>query len=443
MQMPFETANKIQNHPICEVPEEPKTSPQCPPLSIVSVDYTVRECWASGYYVDVTVVVDCNAGSRRSRFGVNGWTMCFELRDAKIMKMWNAVMNIEGDLVTAVHKNFCAPVHRGLAVLYLGFEAKPHNFRTTPIFPQTITVNGQVCAVNGSFAREIADCSKDYLIADSPSPSPRHSPCPSREASPSRVRPEARRCGSAPSVLQLYPFGYADPYDCHGNNTSHTCASAESKDDKEHQRQTSYNQEDRDEEHSVADTLSPFHDDVALLHDLQDSPERREQRFESSCTSSPEELECAQKSASGKRKRVDEDSRHDESSTKTVSRYPRTLTLDYYRRSKALKKRKFLHMDYLDSHFGSREDVIMKTVLDKAPIVLEPNMFPYDTPNGVTHWTLWSRTWLTEPEIEDFVEKWLTVNLPEAIEWNHDDNMADGLSINLFHLHVYIRCPAK
>ena len=396
------------------------------------------------------MVVDCNTGSRRNRFGVNGWTMSFELREAQIVKMWNAVMNVDGGSVTAVHKNFCAPVHRGLAVLYLGFEAKPNNYRTTPVFPDTITVNGQVCAVNGSFAREIADCSKDYLIADSPSPSPRASPCPSREASPTRVRPEARRCGSAPSVLQLFPFGYADRYDCSEDKASHSFdCSAESREasDKDRPCQTSCNQEDRDEEHSVADTLSPFHDDVAYLHDIQDSPDQRNQRFESSLTSSPEELDCTQKNIVGKRKRTAEESPEEPpqeaSSTKTVPRYPRTLTLEYYRRSKALKKRKFLHMDYLDSHFGSREDVIMKTVLDKAPIVLEPNMFPYDTPNGVTHWTLWSRAWLTEPEIEDFVNKWLADNLPEAIEWNHDDNMADGLSINLFHLHVYIRCPAK
>jgi hypothetical protein len=122
-------------------------------------------------------------------------------------------------------------------------------------------------------------------------------------------------------------------------------------------------------------------------------------------------------------------------------RFPKTLQVDYYRRSKALKKRKYLHMDYLDSHFRSREQVILASVLSNTETYLEPNMFPYDTPPGVSHWTLWSRKWLQEEEVEDFVDGWLAENLPEALEWNHDDNMADGLSINLFHLHVYVRCP--
>jgi hypothetical protein len=101
-------------------------------------------------------------------------------------------------------------------------------------------------------------------------------------------------------------------------------------------------------------------------------------------------------------------------------------------------------MDFLDANFRSREQVILSSVLDDLanPIVLEPNMFPYDTPAAVTHWTLWSRKWLQEEEVEAFVDGWLAENLPEALEWNHDDNMADGLSINLFHVHVYIRCRA-
>ena len=39
------------------------------------------------------------------------------------------------------------------------------------------------------------------------------------------------------------------------------------------------------------------------------------------------------------------------------------------------------------------------------------------------------------------MEGWLASKLPSALEWGHDDNMSDGLSINLFHIHVYIRCP--
>ncbi|KAJ1465662.1 hypothetical protein T484DRAFT_1863991, partial [Baffinella frigidus] len=66
--------------------------------------------------------------------------------------------------------------------------------------------------------------------------------------------------------------------------------------------------------------------------------------------------------------------------------------------------------------------------------------FPYDCPPGVSHWTLWSADFLTEQEVEEFLGAWLAENLPAALEWGHDDNMSDGLSINLFHIHVYIRC---
>mmetsp|Transcript_61209 Transcript_61209/g.164407 ORF Transcript_61209/g.164407 Transcript_61209/m.164407 type:complete len:170 (-) Transcript_61209:105-614(-) len=120
----------------------------------------------------------------------------------------------------------------------------------------------------------------------------------------------------------------------------------------------------------------------------------------------------------------------------------RTLKLDYYRRSEQLKKRKYRHMDWIDVSFKSREKLVMRTVLNDADVVLEPNMFPYDTPPGVSHWTLWSKTWLKDDEVENWVTHWLVQNMPDAIEWNFDDNMSDGLSINLFHVHVYIRCPA-
>ena len=118
----------------------------------------------------------------------------------------------------------------------------------------------------------------------------------------------------------------------------------------------------------------------------------------------------------------------------------RTLKLDYYRRSEQLKKRKYRHMDWIDTTCKSREKLVLDTVLMDSEIILEPNMFPYDTPSGVSHWTLWSRRWLKDEDIEDFVGPWLRRNMPTAVEWNCDDNMSDGLSINLFHVHVYIRC---
>jgi len=123
-------------------------------------------------------------------------------------------------------------------------------------------------------------------------------------------------------------------------------------------------------------------------------------------------------------------------------RFPKTLEIGYFRRSRALKERKWRHMEYLDACWASREEVIRAHVLRAEGVVLEPNMFPYDCPPGVSHWTLWSKDWLSEREVARFVEEWLGVHMPQAVEWNHDDNMSDGLSINLFHLHVYIRAEA-
>jgi len=97
-------------------------------------------------------------------------------------------------------------------------------------------------------------------------------------------------------------------------------------------------------------------------------------------------------------------------------------------------------MDWVDTTCKSREKLVLDTVLMDSDIILEPNMFPYDTPQCVSHWTLWSRRWLKDEEIELFVCPWLQRNMPHAVEWNFDDNMSDGLSINLFHVHVYIRC---
>lgn len=51
--------------------------------------------------------------------------------------------------------------------------------------------------------------------------------------------------------------------------------------------------------------------------------------------------------------------------------------------------------DYIDAMYSSREDWIMESVLSVDEIVLEPNMFPYDTPSGIEHWTLWCKRDLT------------------------------------------------
>lgn len=105
-----------------------------------------------------------------------------------------------------------------------------------------------------------------------------------------------------------------------------------------------------------------------------------------------------------------------------------------------MKQRKWKHMDWLDATHPNRESLILDTVLKDRTTELEPNMFPYDCPDGISHWTLWSRDWLSDDDVDAFMQKWLRENMPTAVEWNVDDNMSDGLSIQLFHVHAYVRC---
>uniref|UniRef100_A0AAV1UCS2 Uncharacterized protein n=1 Tax=Peronospora matthiolae TaxID=2874970 RepID=A0AAV1UCS2_9STRA len=85
-----------------------------------------------------------------------------------------------------------------------------------------------------------------------------------------------------------------------------------------------------------------------------------------------------------------------------------------------------------------REELILATTLSHNETVLERNMFPYETPEGVEHWTLWSCHELNDTEIEEFVCSWLKGNAPQVEEWNYDEN--SSRSIDLFHVHVYFAC---
>lgn len=119
-----------------------------------------------------------------------------------------------------------------------------------------------------------------------------------------------------------------------------------------------------------------------------------------------------------------------------ADRCPRTLALSYYDRDDATLQRKWEHQDWLDSNYSSREQRIFETVLAEEDTVLELNPFPYQTPPGVTHHTLWSVHDMSEPQIEAFVEAWIRLNLPDARQWNYDAN--ESRSIDIFHIHVYI-----
>eukprot|EP00657_Telonema_sp_P-1_P006896 TRINITY_DN26385_c0_g1_i1.p1 TRINITY_DN26385_c0_g1~~TRINITY_DN26385_c0_g1_i1.p1 ORF type:complete len:182 (+),score=2.17 TRINITY_DN26385_c0_g1_i1:176-721(+) len=117
----------------------------------------------------------------------------------------------------------------------------------------------------------------------------------------------------------------------------------------------------------------------------------------------------------------------------------RTLEIEYWDRSDETRRRKEEHTKALDENpeFESREDYILATILAGKQIHFEPNMFPYDCPPGIEHWTLWSRETLTTSAIEDLVENWLLTNLPGCVAWEFDDN--DSRSFDIEHVHIYFK----
>lgn len=122
--------------------------------------------------------------------------------------------------------------------------------------------------------------------------------------------------------------------------------------------------------------------------------------------------------------------------------YMRTLSVEYYSRSDDCKERKWDHYDRLDAQFEkdhiSREDHIRQTTLLGKQTVLEPNMFPYETPENISHYTLWSREDLTHEQVEEFVYRWIQDHPKLSITaWNYDDNAER--SIDIYHIHVYLQ----
>ncbi|CAM9270526.1 unnamed protein product [Choristocarpus tenellus] len=122
----------------------------------------------------------------------------------------------------------------------------------------------------------------------------------------------------------------------------------------------------------------------------------------------------------------------------------RSLKIEFWVRTAECKKVKTKHLEYLDRCTYSREQFIEDTVFtcpftgQQRDVVLEPNMFPYDIPLDIEHWTLWSRRDLSEKELSEFVEGWVVENRPHVVEWEYDDN-AGNRSIHWYHVHVFFR----
>ena len=68
---------------------------------------------------------------------------------------------------------------------------------------------------------------------------------------------------------------------------------------------------------------------------------------------------------------------------------PATLRLEYWTRDETTTEAKRAHIDRLDDELGyyGVEEHIERTVLKGKPVAIETNMFPYETPRGVTHMT--------------------------------------------------------
>ena len=110
-------------------------------------------------------------------------------------------------------------------------------------------------------------------------------------------------------------------------------------------------------------------------------------------------------------------------------------------RSEECTERKRRHIAALDERGGywGVEDHIENTVLRDADVALERNMFPYDCPPGITHWTLWSRREMTEAEIVRWCKSWLAERRPKTLRWNYDLN--ENNSVDVPHYHVFIESP--
>ena len=123
---------------------------------------------------------------------------------------------------------------------------------------------------------------------------------------------------------------------------------------------------------------------------------------------------------------------------------PCDLKLEYWMRSEECTERKRAHVAAIDERGGywGMEDHIEETVFEPhGDVVLERNMFPYETPRGISHWTLWSRSPMSERDIVRWTKAWLLEHLPDALRFNYDLN--DNNSIDIPHYHVFIERPVS
>ena len=178
---------------------------------------------------------------------------------------------------------------------------------------------------------------------------------------------------------------------------------------------------------------------LSLFFDNDDKDESVKKKTKTKSKRTRWDLVTTKTTTTNKKKKIDEDEKRNE-------RPKCTLRLEYWMRSEEMTAKKREHvakLDELGGYYGV-EDHIEKTVFGNDPgvnVVLEENMFPYDCPPGVSHWTLWSREDMKGEEIQEWVSEYLRRHRKDVVEWNYDMN--DNCSVDVPHYHVFLRVEDK
>jgi hypothetical protein len=198
----------------------------------------------------------------------------------------------------------------------------------------------------------------------------------------------------------------------------------------EEEKKSDENDNHSSSEQTTGGVLSLFFD-----NDDKDESVKKKTKTKTKSKRTRWDLVTTKTTTTNKKKKIDEDEKRNE-------RPKCTLRLEYWMRSEEMTAKKREHvakLDELGGYYGV-EDHIEKTVFGNDPgvnVVLEENMFPYDCPPGVSHWTLWSREDMKGEEIQEWVSEYLRKHRKDVVEWNYDMN--DNCSVDVPHYHVFLR----
>lgn len=192
---------------------------------------------------------------------------------------------------------------------------------------------------------------------------------------------------------------------------------------------------DENDNHSSSEQTTGGVLSLFFYNDDKDESVKKKTKTKTKSKRTRWDLVTTKTTTTNKKKKIDEDEKRNE-------RPKCTLRLEYWMRSEEMTAKKREHvakLDELGGYYGV-EDHIEKTVFGNDPgvnVVLEENMFPYDCPPGVSHWTLWSREDMKGEEIQEWVSEYLRKHRKDVVEWNYDMN--DNCSVDVPHYHVFLR----